>query len=203
MNDDALRRAYAELLKDTTRTGRGGCPAVDALAAVVDRKGDEEGRLAVLDHVMSCLPCRRDFEILRAVGAPEPAPARRRIPLALAASILLLLAATLVWNNARVNPAITRSGEPGIVLLTSGTLSSAPVQLTWRRASGVTAPYAIEVLGPDATVLCSGTTTDTMIALPDTVPLSPGVGYRWWVRTNLAGGEEIKSNFREFQLKAP
>jgi hypothetical protein len=46
--------------------GRERCPELDRLLALVERSGSEEGRLAVLDHVMACPHCHAEFELLRA-----------------------------------------------------------------------------------------------------------------------------------------
>src|SRR3954451_19506200 len=92
MTDEALRRAYREGLAE--QAGRTDCPPPEALAALVGGEGDELGRLAVLDHVMSCTACHRDFELLRAVERARPAVTHEKARTwALAASVVLALGA--------------------------------------------------------------------------------------------------------------
>src|SRR5829696_3031130 len=86
------------------------------MLAVVEGRASEDERLDVVDHVMACPLCRRDFEALRAVvragerlGAEDaaagsaPAPRARRAipwpPLAAAAAVVVLLGANLVWQR--------------------------------------------------------------------------------------------------------
>ena len=67
MSDDRLRDLYAIGQGDRPAGPGGEHPAPEVIAALVRREGPEEGRLATLDHVMSCADCRRDFDLLRAV----------------------------------------------------------------------------------------------------------------------------------------
>ena len=67
MSDDRLRDLYAIAVSGQSAGAAGEHPAPEVIAALVRREGPEEGRLATLDHVMSCADCRRDFDLLRAV----------------------------------------------------------------------------------------------------------------------------------------
>src|SRR5687768_16428906 len=100
MNDEALRAAYARAMTEPRSADRAGCPAPDALIALVQRTGPEDMRLATLDHTMSCAACQADFELLRAIDAAdrrETATSRRTLRwhrplmLALAASVVLAI----------------------------------------------------------------------------------------------------------------
>ncbi len=68
MSDSRLRKSYDRLLAIQAQLGdtRLGCPSVEAIAALLAREGDEEARLALLDHVMGCAFCQPEFEMLRA-----------------------------------------------------------------------------------------------------------------------------------------
>lgn len=59
--------AYARAVQRRSDPGRADCPGPDALLALVEHQGTEVERLATLDHVMGCVACARDFELLRAV----------------------------------------------------------------------------------------------------------------------------------------
>ena len=49
------------------RAPRGACPSPEAIQALVRREGDEAGRLATLDHVMTCGECRAELDLFRRV----------------------------------------------------------------------------------------------------------------------------------------
>jgi hypothetical protein len=69
MTDRRLRLSYDRLLAIRAETGgdRTACPDVERLQGLVRREEDEDTRLALLDHVMSCPFCQPEFELLRAV----------------------------------------------------------------------------------------------------------------------------------------
>jgi hypothetical protein len=68
VSEARLRKSYDRLLAQQAALGdtRLGCPSVEAIAALLARDGDEEARLALLDHVMGCPFCQPEFELLRA-----------------------------------------------------------------------------------------------------------------------------------------
>ncbi len=67
MSDERLRTTYDRMLmfRAETSSDRTACPPVERLGALVRREEDEESRLALLDHVMSCPFCQAEFELLR------------------------------------------------------------------------------------------------------------------------------------------
>jgi len=65
ISDDRLRALYAPIAEQPR--GDRLCPSPEDLQALVQRQGDEDARLAILDHVMTCAPCRNEFNVLRAV----------------------------------------------------------------------------------------------------------------------------------------
>ncbi|HTS88084.1 MAG TPA: hypothetical protein VMG41_06285 [Gemmatimonadales bacterium] len=68
MSERRLRQSYDMMLalRAEAALGREGCPEVDRLLALIERSGQEEARLALLDHVMACPHCHAEFEFLRA-----------------------------------------------------------------------------------------------------------------------------------------
>ena len=79
MNDERLRRSYDMLLAIRADTGadRSACPPVERIAGLVRREEDEESRLALLDHVMTCPYCQHEFEMVRTASratGDHPAP---------------------------------------------------------------------------------------------------------------------------------
>lgn len=68
MSERRLRMSYDRMLslRAESLDGREACPDLDRLLGLVERSGSEEGRLALLDHVMACPACHAEFELLRA-----------------------------------------------------------------------------------------------------------------------------------------
>lgn len=75
---ERLRQSYDMMLAIRAEAGLGreACPEVERLLGLIERSGSEEGRLALLDHVMACPYCHAEFELLRAThrasGAQTP-----------------------------------------------------------------------------------------------------------------------------------
>lgn len=208
MSDDRLRELYA-IAQAGRPAGPGGeHPAPEAIAALVRREGPEEGRLATLDHVMSCADCRRDFDLLRAVeraGVESGAAGRsgRRawlMPAALAASFLLAvgLGRTVLRSG---GDDTTRGGDRGAVMLVQpGREARAGDSLvfSWRGVPGASR-YEIEVLNASGGVVASAATTDTTISSEATRLLPPG-DYRWWVRATTPDARSLRSAIRPLRL---
>lgn len=70
MADERLRQSYDRLLaiRAEQAADRVGCPNVERLAGLLARVGDEDERLALLDHVMGCPFCQPEFELIRAAA---------------------------------------------------------------------------------------------------------------------------------------
>jgi hypothetical protein len=210
VSDDRLRELYAIAQTGATAGPGGEHPAPEAIAALVRREGSEEGRLATLDHVMSCADCRRDFDLLRAVeraGVESGAAGRsgRRawlMPAALAASFLLAvgLGRTVLRSG---GDDTTRGGDRGAVMLVQpGREARAgdAVTFSWRAVPGASR-YEIELLNAGAGVVASAATTDTTISSEATRLLPPG-DYRWWVRATTPDARSLRSAIRPLRLVA-
>ena len=67
MTDQRLRHSYDMMLalRSETESGHEACPDVERILTLVECSGSEEGRLAILDHVMACPHCHSEFELLR------------------------------------------------------------------------------------------------------------------------------------------
>ena len=210
MSDDRLRELYA-IAQAGRPAGPGGeHPAPEAIAALVRREGPEEGRLATLDHVMSCADCRRDFDLLRAVeraGVESGAAGRsgRRawlMPAALAASFLLAVALgrTVLRSG---GDDTTRGDDRGAVMLVQpGHEARAGDSLTfsWRAVPGASR-YEIEVLNASGGGGASAATTDPTLSFEAYRLLPPG-DYRWWVRATTPDARSFRSAVRPLRLVA-
>ena len=210
MSDDRLRELYA-IAQAGRPAGPGGeHPAPEAIAALVRREGPEEGRLATLDHVMSCADCRRDFDLLRAVeraGVESGAAGRsgRRawlMPAALAASVLLAVG----LGRTVLRPGgddTTRGDDRGAVMLVQpGREARAGDSLTfpWRAGPGARR-YEIDGLNASGGVVASAATTDTTFSF-EAIRLLPPGDYRWWVRGTSPDARSLRSAIRPLRLVA-
>jgi hypothetical protein len=204
MTDEALRRAYQAGV--SVRKDRQECPSPEALHALVNREGDEATRLVVLDHVMSCTACRHDFELLRAVHVASHArPAWRLQPLALAASIALLvgLGGAALWTRLVPERDTLRGSEQQVETIrpAGGAVISPPLVLAWKSVTGARS-YTVELLASDGRLVQSWTTSDTSVGVstPGARPVAPG-SYAWWVRAHLPDGLERHSSVLRFELR--
>lgn len=205
MTDEELRRAF-QAGTSTNPTGRRECPGAEAISSLVEQEGKEADRLALLDHVMTCPACRRDFELMRSVHVAAPTASHRRLlPLALAASVALLLGlgGMGLWSSRGTDRPDLRRGSAEVELVTpaSGALVNLPVQLTWRPMSG-TPLYTVELLAGDGRLIQSWVTADTTVSVPaaPTPTISAG-DYAWWVKARLSDGAERRSSMIRFQVR--
>jgi hypothetical protein len=206
MTDAELRAAYAEALAVRGAAARSECPTADALQALVDRAGPEAARLTTLDHVMRCPACHHEFELLRALRAAAPTPAR---PLGLrwlaaAAVVAAALTATLYFrvDGASNGPVLRDGGSTPVLIAPTGTVEAGDARvLRWRPATGAT-HYAVELMLGDS-VLYAAAVRDTTVALPDSIVLERGRPYGWWVRARQADGSERASPFGTFTARSP
>lgn len=214
LTDARLRDLYARGLH--TPHERRECPTPEAMLALVRGEGDEEQRLASLDHVMACAECSREFELLRALDradaedasgvVPRPtrvtpmrrsSPWRRYAPLAIAATILVAVGVQLAGRDAGRD---VMRGDPATVALVSPpteVLFGVPVEFTWRRVADALR-YELEVLDAAGNVTHAATTADTTATVSGAT-LPPG-DYRWWVRAATGVGDQRASEMRRLRV---
>jgi hypothetical protein len=185
------------------------CVLPDAMVALFQREGSEGERMATLEHVMSCPACHREYEWLAAVdqAAVQAVPAQsakrpwwRGAPLALAASLLLVVGAGLLvrapWR-AGGEAVRGETGDIALIAPAAGATVGGVATFTWHPLPEASA-YVVEVQRPDGGVVRSDTTADTTLALPPAA-LTPG-RYRWWVREVTEGSAPRSSAFRTIQV---
>lgn len=200
MTDDDLRAAYRRTTMTRSAADRAGCPAPEAVAALVAREGSESGRLATLDHVMSCSACHRDFELLRAIDTAghhqgrtlrRPVGWQRPLALAVAASLALAVGFGPGRDWLEDQRADTMRGDGDAIAVVrpgpGAAITADSMLFTWRATDGASR-YTIELLTLDGAVRLATTTTDTNVVLFGLADMPPG-DYRWWVRAALPGGE--------------
>ncbi|MFW6078156.1 MAG: hypothetical protein ACODAE_00950 [Gemmatimonadota bacterium] len=209
MRDRALERLYDGLLAGAEPEDRSGCPSPEELRALVEREGPEGERLSVLDHVMSCPSCRREFELLRATASARSRslrPGRRwsRAGLAAAAVIALLVGGPLVWRLADVRdgPSEVMRGEEEAVRVIGpiGVVSEPPTALTWRSLPGAVR-YAVDLVDRDGRAIVSEETRDTTLVLTDAAQLADDREYLWWVEAIRLDGTRVRSEPQRFAIQ--
>jgi len=198
------------------------CPTPDAMLALVRGEGDEEERLATLDHVTACDECSSEFELLRAIDrassesasgiASERAdvvPMRRRAswrryaPFALAASLVVAIGVSVLNRDAgRDARDVTRGDLTTVTLIAPPTevQAGAPLEFVWRSFPDALR-YELEVLDAAGNVAYSAITSDTMVTAADAT-LTPGRYYRWWVRARTGGGDQRVSEIRRLRVRS-
>ena len=207
---ERLQRLYIRRLTERDAERTDAHASAERIVSLIRREGSEEERLATLEHVMACADCHRDYEWLKAVdraaleaGGDEaaPRPAWRRVPLALAATVLVAVGAGLLMTRLRPTGETIRGDGGEIALVAPGDTAAGLGVLTfiWRplpEARG----YVLEVQRRDGSVVFSDSTSDTLLAIADPEAMLPPADYRWWVREQTDGAEPRSSAFRDLRL---
>jgi hypothetical protein len=188
------------------------CVSPEAMLALLQREGTEDERMATLEHVMSCPACHREYEWLAAVdraageagaGAAPRRPWWRGAPLALAASLVAVVGAGLLFRASAGGggePVRGEAGDIALVAPAAGAAVAGPATFAWHSLPQASA-YVLEIQRADGGVARSDTTADTTLALP--AAALPPAEYRWWVREVTDGSEPRSSAFRTVKVAAP
>lgn len=207
---ERLQQLYTRRLSERDAERTDAHASAERIVSLIRREGSEEERLATVEHVMSCAGCHRDYEWLKSVdqaatetwrGVEAARPLRRRLPLALAATVLVALGAGLLLARLRTGGETVRGDGGEIALVAPGDTAAGLGVLTfiWRplpMASG----YVLEVQRDGGAVAFTDTTSDTLLAIADPEAMLPPADYRWWVRELTAGAEPRSSAYRDLRL---
>lgn len=207
---ERLQRLYTRRLTERDAERTDAHASAERIVSLIRREGSEEERLATLEHVMACADCHRDYEWLKAVdraaleaggGEATSRPVWRRVPLALAATVLVAVGAGLLVTRLRPTGETVRGHGGEISLVAPGDTAAGLGVLTfiWRplpEARG----YVLEVQRQDGSVAFADSTSDTLLAIADPEAMLPPADYRWWVREQTDGAEPRSSAFRELRL---
>jgi hypothetical protein len=204
MSDEELRAAYRAALERRRPPGRAECVPEGRLQAVLEGRLAEAERLATLEHAASCAACREELELLRALSAAASAGGARALPrrraLALAASVVLLLAGGALVGRVLRAPPVVRGPADQVRLLApaESVAAAAPLTFSWEAVAGASR-YRVQVTDASGALVFETTTRGTTAALPDSVRLVPGGAYAWWVEATLAGGGAGSSAVRRLR----
>jgi hypothetical protein len=208
-DDDSLRSAYEDGLRDSSKVHRSNCPSAEALEAAVAGRGPETERLAVLDKALTCGACRREIALLHALASAEVrdgktktrgAAWKRLVPMALAASIILALGVVGVHKWGTQGAPDDLRGGNAVSLIEPSSDASVPrgaVRFAWRRVPSALR-YTLEIDATDGRVLLSTHTIDTSLTL--SLANVPAGEHRWLVLTSTDFGTELRSETRVLRV---
>jgi hypothetical protein len=202
VNEDLLRRSYERLLVIREHDGpdRKLCPAIEEIQGLVERKGAEGDRLRLLDHVMQCPECRKEFDILQSLHAERPpAPSRGSWRLwAFAAMLMLVAGLGVVWQMTRPREDVFRGQDTGVSLLApeNNQRVQLPVRFHWRSVPGALS-YRLELLSSAGSVSWSSEVMDTTTLLEQP---PEGAVSGWKVVARFLDGQTVQSAARRITL---
>jgi len=184
--------------------------SAEDVAAYLDGTLGTRERERVEAHAAECKECRSELaEVTRQLRGVRRVPRWRVLaPLAAAAVIALVVAQpfstpTRPEGTSRFRgPESTadRQGSVSIGVLappSNGTVNPAAVTFVWH-AGGAGASYQLTVTDDVGGVVWTLATTDTVAALPDTVTLTRGSRYHWYVDGLFEDGRRASSGVHSF-----
>jgi hypothetical protein len=186
------------------------CLTEVVLAAFVAGAADEVERTRCIEHVAACSHCAgvvasiaralATDEIAREVRAVELPSARRwqraLLPLAGAAVLALLLTRPSAQPTHRSAP-VTAFAAATLVHPVGHVTEMPP--LRWR-AVPMADRYRVTLFAPEG-VIYEDIVTDTVMVLPDSVPLAAGQIYFWTVAARTGWDRWVNSEMAEFSLQ--
>lgn len=197
LDDHTLRDVYEQSLASRDAANGSSSLPLDRLDALVSREGDEAARLRALDIAMSSTEGRREFEVAWAASrAARPEPRRRFSPSWFAAAAAVLLATSSgAYMFARRTPPSSDVTEPlrganaAITLIAPRKEVDVTTtrRFTWSRVASAER-YTLVLVDDKGNEIFATTAHDTSLVLPDSVKLTSGGAYLWWVQTELPDG---------------
>jgi hypothetical protein len=201
-NDAALREAYRRL-EERTRAVAGAEIPPETLAALAHGEIPEPEQSRLLDAVLSDPALLQEYELLRALA--EDRPRRPTMPrwFLLAASLLVLVGAGLLWRAVvPTRPDLVRGSATDVVLVLpeAEALVSAGSRLVWRPVPG-SLGYRAELVHADGRVAFETETSDTVLVLPSSISPAAEESVSWVVSARMPGGNYLRSSPRKLGLR--
>jgi len=190
------------------------CLPDDMIAALADGSLAPAARASVLPHVASCPRCRgavaavaraiADPAVARELSASPSGRRRYRIAVPLAAAAVLLL---LLWSPGN-DPTSGHRGAPPPPPATTP-IPRFPVgavaavrDLRWSPVAGADR-YRVTLFDATGSVVYATETSNTDIALPDSIAFVPGAAYLWKVDARTGFDRWVASELAEFRVAGP
>lgn len=181
----------------------------DIVAAYAERRLNAAERANAETHLAGCAQCRADLADV--TGLVSSARRRKRL-LTMAPVLAAAILAVVVVTRLPVDPVSVQALRPGndadrdrlnsleaLLPAPGATVPRHGLRFAWQ-SDGPDAVYEITVADSSGLALWNARTTDTSIALPDSVRLSPGGTVHWWVDVLLPDGRVASTGVRDFAL---
>lgn len=207
---DPERLLRHALQRDALATAQ--CLDEDAVAALAEGSLDDRARARTLPHLAECPRCRAAVaSVSRALGDPVVAReiatlggGRRRffriaVPAA-AAAVILLLVMPPQSDVAPPHRAPTITAVSSPVLVSPVGIVGAAETLRWATVTGADR-YRTTLFDDAGAVVYETQTASTVVALPDSVHLTPGRSYLWKVEARTGWGRWSASELIEFSIR--
>jgi anti-sigma factor RsiW len=191
----------------------GHLPA-ETLAAYIDGTLPPSVRAEVDAHVADCPQCRAEFVSAKRLVNAAPAPTftvRRRSSLvvvgAAAAAILLMVISRQAPTESK--PQMRSAPTPSAVNPTTlavvtpareSVVRPTGVRFAWHASDSVV-EYTLTVLDADGRTRWTTSTSDTSVALPDSVVLAPGAEIHWYVDGLKSDGRSVGTGRQRFRTR--
>lgn len=166
------------------------------MAAYLDRRLSEPDRERVEAHLAECAACRQEFREVSALMSRSARPRR----LLVGAGILAAAASLFLFLRPSVVDPLRGGGPPPAIAVygPTGDASLASLRFVWAAAPGA-AGYRLTVSGGNGIPVWSGSVTDTVFVLPDSISLGVDQPYVWIVDALLADGSARSTGLHEFR----
>jgi hypothetical protein len=189
MNDERLRDAYQRGLPSNDPARSLDDVSAERLRRLVEAEGNENERLRTLDVALSSVEGRRELEIVWAAAKAARPPRRSWRRFAIGASLLLVAGSSGLWWRQRertLEQAMRGSESPVTLVAPVGEVKQDRANRFVWRAVGKAERYLLVVVDSAGAEVFASETGDTAFVLPDSVHLTRGNTYLWWVQARLA-----------------
>ncbi|MEO5508997.1 MAG: CHAT domain-containing protein [Longimicrobiales bacterium] len=204
--------------------GKQQCMDDERIASFIDGNLHADERAASILHLATCRECRRTLTgVMSVKSSPQVQPAIGRLGgisrtmwqprwvavagLAAAASIALLIAVPRAARQSSPDvldshrgPTITATDAPSPYFPLGD--SESIDEFAWSVVDGADR-YRVTVFDAEARLVFETETSDTIVALPDSVTLLPGASYLWEVEARSGIDRWTPSELVEFRLITP
>jgi hypothetical protein len=188
------------------------CPDELVIADFVDGRLMPQSRAPVVAHLLTCTRCRtlvKATSDLASSAAGFNPPSKRRgyrwtLPIGLvAAAVLLLLLLPRVDESTPGlrEPTVTSTIAPAPITPTPGAAVARVDSLVWSSVPKAER-YRVRLYDGEGSVLWTVEIADTLVSLPDSVRLAPGVTYFWRVEAQAEWMRWASSDLASFQINA-
>jgi anti-sigma factor RsiW len=173
----------------------------EAVAGYLDEDLPGEEQRQVELHLASCAECRDELAELRRLQLGRR---RQWVMVLVAATAAAAVLLAIVLPRQAETPSDIRAGpttEPTLAIVSpvpSAEIAPGPIAFTWRSA-GLGASYTLTLQEADGRVAWTSRVADTVAVLPDSVALSPGLTWFWFVDALLPDGRSLSTGVRRLR----